>query len=86
LGVFGGALANSALGAFKRKKPTPPPAAPVPAAVAQAPAAVAPGGASDANTLMTTTKEMNNFSHDLAPASAFQVPDGFKQVSPNGEF
>lgn len=31
-------------------------------------------------TLMETTTQKSNFSHDPIPASAFQIPEGFKQV------
>jgi hypothetical protein len=90
LGVFGSALSSSALGAFRRKKATQPPAAaaPVPAAapaLTAAPSGSAPAG--DPNTLMTTTRQMTNFSREPVPASAFLIPTGYKQVqSPNGMF
>ena len=85
LGVFGNALSNSALNAFRRKKTTPPPAAaPASASVASAGAPGAPG---DSNVLMSTTTQKTNFSRDPVPASAFQIPAGYKQVeSPNGMF
>jgi len=85
LGVFGGALTNSALSAFRRKKSTPPPAAaPTPAPVADASGATP---AASSNTLMTTTTQKTNFSREPVPASAFLIPTGYKQVqSPNGMF
>jgi hypothetical protein len=86
LGIFGNALSKSALGAFHRNKSTPPPAA----APAADPAgnSAAPGVAgADPNSMMTTTKQMTNFSLDPVPASAFQIPAGYKQVDlPKGMF
>jgi hypothetical protein len=85
LGVFGNALSNSALSAFRRKKTTPPPAA----APASAPAAgaVTPGTAGDSSVLMSSTTQKTNFSRDPVPASAFQIPAGYKLVElPNGMF
>lgn len=75
LGAFGSALSNSALGAFRRKKATPPPAAP-----AATPAATpgTPGTAS--MVLMEMTAQKQNFSEAPIAISAFQVPAGFRQV------
>jgi hypothetical protein len=90
MGVFGSALANSALGAFRRKKSTPPAAAPTPVPASAPAAAIDVAGTSPAtasNVLMTTIRQKTNFSHEPAPASAFLIPAGYKQVqSPNGMF
>jgi len=85
LGIFGSALGNSALSAFRRKKSTPPPAAvPTPAPAGNA---AGSGPTADANTMMTTTTQETNFSRDPVPASAFQIPAGYKQVQlPNGMY
>jgi hypothetical protein len=82
IGIFGGALAGSALGAFHHKKSTPA------AAPATDPAGAAGSGtASDPNALMVTTAQKTNFSRDTVPASAFQIPAGYKQVEvPSGMF
>jgi len=80
MGVFCSALANSTLSAFKKKKPAPAPAA------AATPATGSAGTASDPNALMVTTKQMTNFSQEAAPASAFEIPAGFKQVQQTGLF
>lgn len=43
--------------------------------------------AADPSSLMGTTKQMTNFSLDPVPASAFQIPAGYKQVDlPKGMF
>jgi hypothetical protein len=77
-GALGSALTSSALGAFRRKKSTPPAAAP-PAA---APAPTAPGAtpATQHVVMMETTDQKNNFSQEAIPASVFQIPAGYKQV------
>jgi hypothetical protein len=49
-----------------------------------APAATTPASGSSGTSnvvLMQTTEEMLNFSEDAVPASSFQVPPGYKQVS-----
>jgi hypothetical protein len=80
LGTFGSALSNSALSAFHRKKATPPPAQP---AAAPATPGTTPG--TQHVTMMETTNSMTNFSEEPVPASAFQIPAGYKQVqSPMG--
>jgi hypothetical protein len=80
LGTFGSALSNSALSAFHRKKSTPPPAQP---AAAPATPGATPG--TQHVTMMETTNSMTNFSEEPVPASAFQIPAGYKQVqSPMG--
>jgi hypothetical protein len=78
LGVFGSALGNSALGAFRKKKAEPAPA-PAPAA---SPAA-APGGtqATQSAVLMETTNQETDFSMEAVPPSAFEIPKGFKRVA-----
>jgi hypothetical protein len=76
LGAFGSALSNSALGAFHRKKATPPPPPPPPA-----PAAGATGATGTTKvTLMETTAQETNFSQEPVPLSVFQIPAGYKQV------
>lgn len=76
LGVFGSALSNSALGAFRRKKTAPAPAPPPAASPAVAPA----GGMQTSAVLMSMTTQEMNFSQEPVPMSAFQVPAGFKKV------
>jgi hypothetical protein len=83
-GTMGSALSNSALGAFRHKKSTPAPAA----APASTPAAGTPGATPGTQrvVLMEMTDQKNNFSHEAIPASAFQIPAGYKQVqSPMGQ-
>jgi hypothetical protein len=74
MGVFGNALTNSALNAFK-KKPKPAPA-PAPAAASGTPAGM------QNVILMSTTTQLTNFSQNPGPTSAFQIPAGYKQVVP----
>jgi hypothetical protein len=78
LGVFGSALGNSALGAFRKKK-----AASAPAPAPAATPAAAPGGtqATQSAVLMETTNQETDFSMEAVPPSAFQVPNGFKRVA-----
>jgi hypothetical protein len=78
LGTFGSALTNSALGAFRRKRSTPPPA--TPATPAPATAASAPGAAPAMQhvVLMDMTGQMTNFSQEPIPDSVFQTPAGYK--------
>jgi len=73
LGVFGSALSNSALGAFRRKKAAPAPAPPP---------AAAPAGTTQTTSvvMMEMTKQQTNFSREPIPGSAFAIPAGFKQV------
>lgn len=73
LGVFGSALANSAFGAFHKKKTAP---APAPAPVTPAPAA----GAGTGTPMMEITEQTTNFSSDPIPPSVFEVPAGFKRI------
>lgn len=85
LGVVGSALSSSVLNAFHKKKATPPPPAPAASAAAATPAT--PGGAPATQhvVLMEQTRQMTNFSQEAIPASAFQIPAGFKQIqSPKG--
>ena len=85
LGVFGSALGSSALGAFHKKKAAaaaaPPPAA-TPAATTTATATPAAGATQTTQSavLMETTMQKSNFSQETVPASAFQIPAGFKRV------
>jgi hypothetical protein len=72
LGIFGTSLSNSALSAFHRKKATPPPA--------PAPAATPGATGTQSVVLMATTTQKTNFSAESVPASAFQIPAGFKKV------
>jgi hypothetical protein len=75
MGIFGNALASSALGAFKKKQSQP----------AAKPAAAATPAPAGPVVLMSMTTQKANFSHEAAPASAFQIPAGYKLVqSPNG--
>jgi hypothetical protein len=77
LGVFGSALGSSALGAFHKKKAaTPPPAA----TTTPADSASAGTQTTSSATLMEMTTQKSNFSTETVPASAFQVPAGFKKV------
>ena len=78
LGTFGSALSGSVLSAFKKKKATPPPAAPAPATASTTTAGGSP--ATQRVTLMETTDSKTNFSQEPIPASAFQIPAGYKQV------
>jgi hypothetical protein len=71
--VLPGAL-GSVFGGFHKKQPAQQPA----------PAATTPDSGSSGTSnvvLMQTTEEMLNFSEDAVPASSFQVPPGYKQVS-----
>ena len=77
LGVVGSALGNSVLGAFRRKKSTPPPA---PAATAPAPAASTQAATTHV-TMMEMTQQETNFSTEAIPASVFQVPANYKKVA-----
>jgi hypothetical protein len=64
---------GSMMGGFHKK----------PAAQQPAPAATTPASGSNGISnvvLMQTTEQMLNFSQDAVPASAFQVPAGYKQV------
>jgi hypothetical protein len=85
LGVFGSALGSSALGAFHKKKAAAAAPAPAPAATDTATATPATSAASGTQTtqsavLMEMTTQKSNFSQETVPASAFQVPAGFKRV------
>jgi hypothetical protein len=75
MGVFGNALTNSALSAFK-KKPKPAPA-PTPAPAA---AAGTPPGMQNV-ILMSTTTQLTNFSQNPGPSSAFQIPAGYTKIT-----
>jgi hypothetical protein len=77
MGVFGSALTNSALNAFHRKKTPPPAPPPAPAATTTS---TAPVGTTSV-VLMATTTQKTNFSQNAVPASAFQIPAGFKQIA-----
>jgi len=84
LGVFGSALGSSALGAFHKKKAAAA-AAPTPAAAPAATATTTTPAADGTQTtqsavLMEMTTQKSNFSQETVPASAFQVPAGFKRV------
>jgi hypothetical protein len=78
MGIFGNALTNSTLSAFRRKKSTPPPPPPAPAATPAA-AAGATGGMQTV-VLMSTTTQKTNFSEEPIPLSVFQIPSGFKKI------
>jgi hypothetical protein len=83
LGVFGSALGNSALGAFHKKKAAAAAPAPAPTDTATAtPATTAASGTQTTQSavLMEMTMQKSNFSRETVPASAFQVPAGFKRV------
>ena len=83
MGVFGSALGSSALGAFHKKKAAAAAPAPAPAATATtATATPAAGGTQTTQSavLMEMTTQKSNFSQETVPASAFQVPAGFKRV------
>jgi hypothetical protein len=78
LGVFGSALGSSALGAFHKKKAA---AQPAPTPAATTTTATADGSQTSSGAiLMETTSQKSNFSQAAVPASAFQVPAGYKQV------
>ncbi len=82
LGSFGSALGSSALGSFRRKKAAPPAETAPPAAAAAPPAAAAEGvppGMVNV-TLLAMTEEKKNFSTEAPPASAFQIPPGYKPL------
>jgi hypothetical protein len=70
----GGGLAGSLMGAFHKKKATPPPDQPAPAPTTSS---AAPGDV----TLMEMTTQTSNFSRESAPSSAFEVPVGFSKVA-----
>ena len=78
LGVFGSALGNSAIGAFRKKKAAP---APTPAPAATPEAAPGAAQATQSAVLMETTNQETDFSMEAVPPSAFQVPKGFKKVA-----
>lgn len=83
LGIVGSSLTNSVIGAFHRKKqqPAQQPAAQQPQAQQQpAPAGAGAAPATQHVTLMEMTNSMSNFSEEPIPASAFQIPAGYKQV------
>jgi hypothetical protein len=82
LGVFGGALGSSALGAFHRKKAaTPaPPTTPAPSTAATTTTSADGTQTTTSAVLMETTMQKSNFSQSPVPASAFVVPAGFKKV------
>jgi hypothetical protein len=84
LGVFGSALGSSALGAFHKKKAAaaaaPPPAATPAATTATATPAAGATQTTQSAVLMETTMQKSNFSQETVPASAFQIPVGFKLV------
>jgi hypothetical protein len=65
---IGGALVGSIFGKKKSQPANPPPAA---TNTPQTPGEV---------TLMETTTQKSNFSHNPVPASAFEIPAGYKQV------
>ncbi len=65
---IGGALMGSIFGKKKSQPANPPPAA---TSTPQTPGEV---------TLMEMTTQKSNFSHDPVPASAFEIPAGYKQV------
>jgi hypothetical protein len=79
LGVVGSALSSSIIGGFHRKKQQPAQQTQTQATDTPAPAA---GSTSTTQTvtMMETTRQETNFSSDSIPASAFQVPAGYKQV------
>jgi hypothetical protein len=79
LGVFGNALGSSALGAFHKKKAAAAAPAPAPAATTT-PAAADGTQTTQSAVLMEMTMQKSNFSQESVPASAFQVPAGFKRV------
>ncbi len=69
--VLPGKLGSVMGGFHKKPAPQPAPATPTPAS----------GTSGGSNViLMQTTEQMLNFSQDAIPASAFQVPAGYKQV------
>lgn len=67
LGAFGSALGSSMLGAFHRSPPPPKPASNTEAAPSSA-------------VLFETTTQKSAFSQDLIPASAFDIPAGYRRV------
>lgn len=75
LGIPGSALAGSLIGAFHKKKATPPPA-PAPAATTT----TATTTTTTDVTLMEMTTQTNNFSRETAPSSFFEVPAGYSKV------
>jgi hypothetical protein len=79
LGVFGNALGSSALGAFHKKKAAAAAPAPAPAATTT-PAAADGTQTTQSAVLMEMTMQKSTFSQESVPASAFQVPAGFKRV------
>jgi hypothetical protein len=81
MGIFENALSSSALGAFHRKKPTPPPTpAATPATATPVVAGSSGAPATQTVVLMATTTQKTNFSHEAVPVSAFQIPAGFKKL------
>jgi hypothetical protein len=79
LGVVGSALSNSVLGAFRRQTAAKP--APAPATPAAVPAAADAGTQPTTRmVLMEMTMQKSNFSREAIPASAFEVPNGSKQI------
>jgi hypothetical protein len=81
LGVFGNALGSSALGAFHKKKAAAAAPAPAPAATTTPTTPAADGTqTTQSAVLMEMTMQKSNFSQESVPASAFQVPAGFKRV------
>jgi hypothetical protein len=68
---------GSIMGGFHKK-----PAAQQPAPAATTPASGSSGGSTGGSNviLMQTTAQMSNFSQNAIPASAFEVPAGYKQV------
>ena len=81
LGVVGSALTNSVFGAFHRKKQQP--AQQQQPAQEQTASSTATAGAAPATqhvVLMEMTNSMTNFSQEPIPASAFEIPAGYKQI------
>jgi hypothetical protein len=73
--VLPGKLGSVMGGFHKKPAPQPAPATPTPASGSSE------GSSGTSNVvLMQTTEQMLNFSQDAIPASAFQVPAGYKQV------
>jgi hypothetical protein len=79
LGTFGSALGGSVLSAWHKKKSTPPPAA-APAPAATVTPAAGTTQATQNVVMMSTTTQKTNFSMEPVPASAFEIPAGYKKV------
>jgi hypothetical protein len=67
LGAFGSALGNSMLGAFHRNSPPPN-------------LANNTGAAPSSAILFETTAQKSNFSHEIIPSSAFEIPAGYRRI------